>query len=58
MAETIRVEIVAKEGSVIGGPVGRRKGRVGGGPESAGLQLRHVKHGRSAGGPEWRERGG
>ena len=36
---------------------GRRKGRVGRGPESAGLRLRHVKQGRSARGPEWRERG-
>ena len=27
---------------------GRRKGQVGGGPESAGLWLRHVKQGRSA----------
>jgi hypothetical protein len=30
---------------------------MGGGPESAGLRLRHVKQGRRArGGPEWRER--
>jgi hypothetical protein len=37
---------------------GRRKGRVGGGPESAGLRLRHVKQGRSArpGGGRMRER--
>ena len=27
---------------------GRRKGRVRGGPESAGLRLRHVKQGRNA----------
>ena len=35
---------------------GRRKGRMGGRPESAGLRLCHVKQGRSARGSEWRER--
>ena len=29
---------------------------MGGGPESAGLRLRHVKQGRSTRGSEWRER--
>jgi hypothetical protein len=35
---------------------GRWKEQVGEGLESAGLRLRHVKQGRNAKGPEWRER--
>src|SRR5256885_9770246 len=35
---------------------GRRKGPVGGGPESAGLRLRHVKRGRSPRGVHRTER--